>query len=75
MASKYQITIIETGSEIEQNVINTEIRAQTSKNTPKTSKLRRRRSRKITIWEGAQGPDPVPNPTLGWGGPPQILAT
>ena len=32
------------------------------------SKLRRRRSRKMSIWEGAQGPDPVPNPPLGEGG-------
>ena len=37
-------------------------------NTIYDSKLRRRRSRKMTIWEGAQGPDPVPNPPWGWGG-------
>ena len=36
--------------------------------TIQDSKLRRRRSRKMAIWEGAQGPDPVPNPPWGWGG-------
>ena len=35
------------------------------KNTIQDSKLRRRRSRKIAIWEGARGPDPLPNPPWG----------
>ena len=37
-------------------------------NTIQDSKLRRRRSRKMAIWEGAQGPDPVPTPPGGGGG-------
>ena len=41
-------------------------------NTIYDSKLRRRRSRKMAIWEGAQGPDPVPNPPWGGGVDPRI---